>query len=384
MFSRSKLRKASGGDEKRSTDVDEITENTSLLGVDSSSIAIDRMVRKEIDALPHFINPFCLESSAMLMGYFNVGIALYLLSTPVSYYLIDKLDCSSAQYNAYSTLIGLPWSFKFLFRALSDCVPLSGSRRNSWFFIGWVVYVLASFYLAALGEPGLVQVSLWMFISTCAYLLSDVCADASNVEKAKFETEAIKGAIQASSYSIRSFGSILGAVLGSILYNTTEWGWGLTIAQLFILNGLFPMTTMLPLGLHSLELRSQRPIPTFGEVFSDIWKTVQLKAVWYPMIFTFIYNAFQVSNAAWTNFLVEGLDFTDFELGLINIFGALLYFLGMVVFQAFFFNSSWKKIYIITTTLGAFFSLMQVDSFFVLLDEFLRILFSDFVGFTNQ
>ncbi len=363
MFSRSKLRKARSRDEKRGydNDINEITESSSLLGLDSASVALQQLIQNEVDELPYFINPFCLENSAMLMGYFNVGIALYLLSTPLSYYLINNLNCSSAQYNAFTTLIGLPWSFKFLLGALSDCMPIAGSRRNSWFFLGWIVYVLACFYLAVLGEPGLVQVSLMSFISTCAYIMSDVCADASNVEKAKHETEAIKGAIQASSYSIRSLGSVLGAILGSILFNKAEWGWGLTIAQLCILSGLFPLTTMLPLGWHSLEIRSERPLPTFAEVFEDVWKTVQLKAVWYPMIFYFIYNAFQVSNAAWTNFLVQGLNFSDFELGMINIFGALLYYLGMVTFQEFFFNSSWKKIYVITTSLGAFFSLVQVS-----------------------
>jgi hypothetical protein len=317
MFSRSRLRKAGDNGIEKTEFVghhghDGITENTSLLGDQSANASLDRLVNKEIDSLPDFINPFSIENSAMLIGYFNVGIALYLLSTPISYYLIDKLDCSSSQYNAYATLISLPWSFKFLFGALSDCVPLYGSRRNSWFFLGWIIYIFASFYLSLYNEPGLVQVSLWMFLSTCAYLLADVCADASNVEKSKYETEAIKGAIQASSYSIRSFGSVLGALLGSILYNTTSWGWGLTISQLFVLNGLFPLTTLLPVARHSLELKSDRPIPTFEAVFMDIWMTVQLKAVWYPMIFNAIYNAFQVSNAAWSNFLVEGKN-TCFE-----------------------------------------------------------------------
>jgi len=32
--------------------------------------------------------------------------------------------------------------------------------------------------------------------------------------------------LQTSGYTIRAFGCVIGAVLGAILYNTDEWGWG--------------------------------------------------------------------------------------------------------------------------------------------------------------
>jgi hypothetical protein len=35
-------------------------------------------------------------------------------------------------------------------------------------------------------------------------------------------------------------------VLGTILYNKDNWGWGLSMSQILLLNGLFPLVTVLP------------------------------------------------------------------------------------------------------------------------------------------
>ena len=79
---------------------------------------------------PSFLNPFVVESLAINMSYFDVGIASWILATPVTIYLIVTLDASSTQYNAFSTLIMLPWCLKFIFGMISDGVPILGYRRK--------------------------------------------------------------------------------------------------------------------------------------------------------------------------------------------------------------------------------------------------------------
>lgn len=104
-----------------------------------------------------------------------------------------------------------------------------------------------------------------------------------------------------------AYGCIIGAVLGTLLYNTPTWGWGLTIAQLFALSALIPLTNMLPSAwtLHEIATKNM-PTPSFLEIYRNIFETLTLKAVWYPMIFIYTYYIMQIPNAAWTNFLVEG------------------------------------------------------------------------------
>ena len=46
--------------------------------------------------------------------------------------------------------------------------------------------------------------------------------------------------------------SLVGSIMGLLLYNKEKWGWGLTIQQLFFLNAMFPVVFMGP-WVHSLR-----------------------------------------------------------------------------------------------------------------------------------
>lgn len=102
---------------------------------------------------PYFLNPFCPATMGITMNYFEVGIAIYLLSTPISYYMIVSLDISSTYFNVYATLLSLPWSLKFLFGMVTDGVPVNSYRRKSWLFFGWLVFIAISAYMATVAEP---------------------------------------------------------------------------------------------------------------------------------------------------------------------------------------------------------------------------------------
>mmetsp|Transcript_36812 Transcript_36812/g.82495 ORF Transcript_36812/g.82495 Transcript_36812/m.82495 type:complete len:170 (+) Transcript_36812:173-682(+) len=101
--------------------------------------------------------------------------------------------------------------------------------------------------------------------------------------------------------------------------------------------------------------------PTVREQWDDIFELVKRRAIWQPCGFIFFYNACQVSNAAWSQFLVVGLGFTSWELGVLTIVASFATWAGIVVYKRFFFNSSWRLIYLGTTALSAFFSLLQLQ-----------------------
>ena len=60
------------------------------------------------------------------------------------------------------------------------------------------------------------------------------------------------------------------------------------------------------------------------------------------------------------NIIILGLDFTNFEIGTLTIGTAVMTWTGLVIYKRYFFQSSWRKIYIITTLLGLFFSILQL------------------------
>ena len=168
--------------------------------------------------LPYFLNPFIMPNAGIFLSYFNVGIAIYILQAPLSYYLIDTLDISSTSYNAFFTLVALPWSLKFLLGSVTDGVPIFGYRRKSWLLIGWVFYILSALGLAFVSEPSFLATAFISFIMTCSYILADVCNDALCVERARHEQEEIKGAIQTAGYTIRFAYSIGIALFSLYLY----------------------------------------------------------------------------------------------------------------------------------------------------------------------
>jgi MFS family permease len=194
----------------------------------------------------------------------------------------------------------------------------------------------------------------------CGLLLADVCTDTMYVERAKLETDLTRGTLQTIGYTARAFGMVIGATLGAVLYNQDSWGWGVNIMGIYFINGIFPFFFVATTFYYLVELAPSDPDIPFSVKLDQIWTMLQMKAVWKPLAFIYTYNVFQVSNGAWSNYLVESLDFTDFELGTLTIAGAVMTFVGLVAYKEYFFDVGWQSIYIFTTILGLFFSLLQV------------------------
>lgn len=66
------------------------------------------------------------------------------------------------------------------------------------------------------------------------------------VERSKYESESRKGQMQASCYSIRFGGGLVGALLGAGVSNQKVWGWGLSYHQVSFVNGCIPFLLVTP------------------------------------------------------------------------------------------------------------------------------------------
>ena len=122
---------------------------------------------------------------SLLSHYFNVGVALNFLATPVSYYLVETLNSSSAIVNTYSAATYLPWCLKIFFGLQSDLVPLFGMHRRSYYAIGWIVFVVSIVWLMLMGTPSAVAVILLSFVQTMGALLSDTWSPTRSCSSAR-------------------------------------------------------------------------------------------------------------------------------------------------------------------------------------------------------
>lgn len=112
---------------------------------------------------------------------------------------------------------------------------------------------------------------------------------------------------------------------------------------------------------------------TISEQLYEIWMTVQLKSVWRPMAFVFVFNLFQVPNVAWQSYLQLSLNFPSWVLGMTVLLGSFMTFAGVLAYKFFFFKSSWRNIYIWTVMLTAFFSMTQLLLIFQINNKYLHL-----------
>ena len=308
---------------------------------------------------------------ALPTSYFLVGFSTALLATPISVYMIKEIGAQPEQQNVVAILMTLPWSFKLIYGFLSDSFPLFGYRRKSYFALGYLIYSVSMFMLGFIGKPTVAQLSICVFTATIGQIMADVMADTMIVERSRHEPEHKKGSAQATCYSIRFFGSIVGSLSAILAYNKSSWGWGLSFAQICMTCGLFPVALLFPTipGLYELE----GEVRSVSEQVNSIWEMVQLRAVWRPMAFIYIYNLFQIPNVAWASYLQLTLKFPSWFIGCIGFVGSLMTFAGIVIYKRYFFKSSWRNIYLWSSAATTFFSGLQLALIFQINERYFGI-----------
>jgi hypothetical protein len=338
------------------------------------------------------------ENIAIPACYLLVGLLSGLLGPLINVYPLD-LGATEAQYTVLSSIRGLPASFKLMFGFLSDNVPLYGYRRKSYMFIGWLMAALSMMTLllttdltlldegvsaattttggddeeAAVGNdddnikdddiqttsmrappnaPSIPFLAVILLLFGIGFWMADVMGDSVVAEKAKLEPFHSRGSIQSSCYAYRFFGVMVAAPFSTAIYH---W-WG--PYYVFLLLSLLPLS-IVPLIYQLGEIR-YAPVASTRDQCAEIWTTVCSRAVWQPLGFVFVYNIFQVQNSAWKEFLKTTLNFTTGQLNLIYVATCVLLYLGILVYKYGMMQWSWRMVYIITTLLNGFFSLLQV------------------------
>jgi MFS family permease len=129
---------------------------------------------------------------------------------------------------------------------------------------GMTIYSTVFISFALLGVNNIALLGACIFCATVGLIMMDVMADTMCVERAKLEPEHFAGQMQASFYSARFAGSVIGAVVGALVCNKQQWdGWGLTFFQVS-----HPLFAQRP---HTLF--SQRP-HTFAVLFQRFCSAV--------------------------------------------------------------------------------------------------------------
>ena len=195
-----------------------------------------------------------LSNVGIAVAYFTVGVTMSFITNPLNIYLVNDLNAEPDLQGTINILMTLPWSLKIIVGFMSDAVPLFGMHRKPYLVAGVITYTVSWLYYAEVERAG--AGSLWMlsivvFISTMGLIIIDVMADTMTVERSKYEPDCIKGQMQATCYSARFGGAVLGAFLGTI-FSQKDWNIYMNFTQICRLNGYLG-GLVLPFCVHLKE-----------------------------------------------------------------------------------------------------------------------------------
>lgn len=317
----------------------------------------------------------------LMMVYFAYG-ALGLIAVAESFWIKKALTLSPAELAALNVWLTLPWTVKMVFGELVDSVPILGSQRRSYVFIG-ATFIAAGLLLLAGAAGGWLTFAspenlykLGAFASVLGVVIQDVAADAMSTEvverekadgtpRDKDEVDRELGMVQVLGRLALSFGIFLvaglaGWIAGIYAYSTV-FLLGLVIPVVSVsgailirlkpvetrpidwrilggglLFGAFVLTlagTAIPYNQEIVFVVSMVVVCTMlFRVVHDLEQKTK-ETIFYAALLIFIYRAAPGVGQGYTWFVIDVLGFDEAFQGTLNQIGAGLALLGMWLFS---------------------------------------------------
>ncbi len=341
----------------------------------------DYLIAQLEDALLNPIRAFRPNYLPLMMVYFAYG-ALGLIAVAESFWIKKSLTLSPAELAALNVWLTLPWTVKMVFGELVDSVPIFGSQRRAYVFIGASFIALGLILLAGAAGGWLHFASpemlyrLGAFSSVLGVVIQDVSADAMSTEVVERENpdgtprdkdvvDRELGMVQVLGRLSLSFGIFLVAGLA---------GWIASIyaySTVFLLGLVIPVISVSGALLISLKPVEQLPIDwrilggglVYGAfvltlagtdipfnqeivfvvsmvvVCAMLWRVVgdldqtTKKTIFYAAVIIFVYRASPAVGQGYTWFVIDVLGFDEAFQGTLAQIGAGLALLGMWLFS---------------------------------------------------
>lgn len=300
----------------------------------------------------------------LYMQYLAVGLIYGGLPATIYPVFLGYLNVPGYVYATAGTIVTLPWSFKFVFGAINDRVPLFGYRRKPYMVFGWFACCCALIRLSLMEMPppywcedGSVcnpaaakeggRLALWLMLASVGYCVADVAADGLTVTLARKEPASRRGQTQTTVYLVRTIGNVLAIGLVGVCMNSKQYNgsftWGLSFPSVC---GIFsvPAAAMVPCSWWLHEPR------THGR--ADVWKLVQSKAFFYVILFEFLTPVISgISTTAAGEVKEYWAHVNSLQNALASVLGHVLFAVGLGLVRAKFLNASWRTMTALTTCL---------------------------------
>ncbi|GMF21254.1 unnamed protein product [Phytophthora lilii] len=277
----------------------------------------------------------------------------------VNYFFKDNLQLQPADAQLLLMLMKAPWRIKPLYGILSDSLPLFGYHRKSYMMLCSALGAAATLTLAV---PDLVTTPvvavLVLMLQSLSVAVIDVVIDARVVEISRLDP--IHGAndLQSVSWIATSLGGMLGAFLSG---PATD---GLGVRGVFGVATVGPLTTL----MFSATMEEPKTTLSKRNFVSSAKKQVgQLKSaictpvIWMCALWVFLSHAVSPGyGQIMFYFSTEVLHFTPEFLGTVLAVGFIFLMVGTMLYNTFFTNVSFRRIFLVAQLCLALVSLVDV------------------------
>lgn len=341
----------------------------------------DYLWRQLEAALLNPIRAFRPRYLPLLMVYFAYG-ALGLIAVAESFWVKKALTLTPAELAALTVWTTLPWTVKMVFGELVDSVPILGSQRRSYVFIGAAFIAVGMLLLAGAAGGWLDFASpenlyrLGAFASVLGVVIQDVAADAMSTEvvdrenadgspRDKDELDRELGMVQvlgrlALSLGIFLVAGVAGWIASVYSYETVFFA-GLIIPLISVSGAV--LITLKPVERGPIDWRilggglaygafvlalAGAGVPYNQEIVfvvsmmvvcAMLWRVVGTldpktqQTIFYAAMIIFIYRAMPLAGQGYTWFAIDVLGFDEAFQGVLAQIGAGLALIGMWLFS---------------------------------------------------
>ena len=257
--------------------------------------------------------------------YFAIG---FVLSFPIIAIQFTIMDISSPVQTgiAYGCMT-IPWCLKPIFGYISDKYSIFnwGNRKPYIFFsslISSFLYVNVYDYK----NNFILFIFLLTILSACTCFI-DVCADCIPVQFVKYELES--GVTQSNTWLSRAFGTLIGFILGGILYKISNAQNVLTFCAYIPLITCFVVWKI-------REIKYKSPL------LKDVWKNLVEEKTFICILFMF--HISPNYRIFYEYFLKEKLNYSPDDFTYLSIISTLSFVMGLISFKFYFRKIKIKKL----------------------------------------
>jgi len=277
----------------------------------------------------------------------------------VNYFFKDNLKLQPAEAQSLLTVMMVPWGVKPLYGIISDSLPLFGYHRKSYMMI---CGTLGTITMLTLAVPDLVTTPLGavlvLMLNNLSTAVIDVVIDARVVEMSRLDPKYGANDLQSVSWVSMSVGGVLGSFLsGPATHN-------LGVRGVFCFAAIGPLSILI---FSTCMHEAKTTVSTRHFKASAKRQLRQLKGaictpvIWMCALWVFLSGAISPGySQVFFFFSTDVLQFTPEFLGTVSAFGFIFLMVGTLLYNAFFKDMSFRRIFLIAQLSLAVVSLLDV------------------------